>query len=35
MNENESGSAIKSNFIEGSRINLFTVAPISDGLSDH
>jgi hypothetical protein len=31
----KSGSAIDSIFIDGSRINLFTVAPISDSLSDH
>jgi len=35
MIENESGSAIDSNFIDGLRINLLTVAPISNGLSDH
>ena len=31
----KSGSATDSIFIDGSRINLFTVAPISNGLSDH
>ena len=30
-----SGSAIDSIFIDGSRINLFNVAPISNSLSDH
>jgi len=35
MIENESGSVIDSNFIDGSRINLLTVAPISNGLSDY
>ena len=35
MSENESGSAINSNFIDGSRINLLTVASFSNGLSDH
>jgi hypothetical protein len=35
MTDNESGSVIDSNFIDGSSINLSTVAPISNGLSDH
>lgn len=35
MIENESGSVIDSNFVDGSRINLLTVAPISNCLSDH